>query len=179
MKVMHVGQMIGGLDIYIRNVVIYATGDIQFVIVHGEDDKNKVVIRDGKPIKEYLIPMYRALNPLKDMACLIKLLIIIRKEKPDIIHCHSAKGGVIGRLAGFLTSTKTFYTPHAFSFLSTPSPMKRMIYLWIERMMKLNSYLLACSESEKLLGMQVVHYSSERAYAWNNAVPDAAKILEK
>jgi hypothetical protein len=176
-KVMHIGQMIGGLDIYIRNTITYSKKELDYVIVHGEADNNPPIIRKGISVKEIRVSMYRTLNPWKDLKCLIQVIRAIRLEKPDIIHCHSAKGGVIGRLAGFITGTKTFYTPHAFSFLSSSSSLKQKIFLLLERTMKLNSYLLACSESEKELGIRLVHYSKDRSFVWNNAVPDASKTL--
>lgn len=176
MKVLHVGQMIGGLGIYIRNTVTYISDEFEFVIVHGETDNSKPVMKNGKEVKEYTISLYRKLNPLKDLKGLIQVIRIIQKEKPNIIHCHSAKGGFIGRMAGFLTRTKTFYTPHAFSFLSTQNKIKKRIYLFLERMARLDSFLLACSESEKELGMEQVHYKEKRAYVWSNSVPDAQTV---
>ena len=176
MKVLHVGQMIGGLGVYIRNTVTYISDEFEFVIVHGETDNSKPVMKNGKEVKEYTISLYRKLNPLKDLKGLIQVIRIIQKEKPDIIHCHSAKGGFIGRMAGFLTRSKTFYTPHAFSFLSTQNKIKKRIYLFLERMARLDSFLLACSESEKELGMEQVHYKEKRAYVWSNSVPDAQTV---
>lgn len=172
MKILHIGQLIGGLDIYIRNSIMYSDNTFDFVIAHGKDDKSKPIVKNGHCVKEYEIDLFRSLNPWKDLRCLIQTLSIINREKPDVIHCHSAKGGFIGRIAGFMTGVKTFYTPHAFSFLCTSSLIKRSIYLWLERFARLNSYLLACSESERLLGMSEVHYLSDHALVWHNAVPD-------
>lgn len=177
-KVLHVGQLIGGLEVYIRNTVNYADNRFEFVIAHGESDKSKPVMKNNVPVKEYKISLYRELNPLKDLKGLMQVLRIIRQEQPDIIHCHSAKGGVIGRVAGWMTHTKTFYTPHAFSFLSTASSLKKRIYLMVERGVKFDSYLLACSGSERELGMKEVHYKQDRALVWNNAVPDASNYLK-
>ena len=102
MKILHIGQLIGGLDIYIRNTINYADNSFEYIIAHGVSDKNQPIIKDGKEIKEYNISLYRELNPIKDLKGLIQVLNIIRKEKPNIIHCHSAKGGFIGRFAGFM-----------------------------------------------------------------------------
>lgn len=172
MKILHVGQMIGGLDIYIRNSILYSKNDYEYVIVHGDKDKNKPVIKEGEKISEHLIRLYRKLNPFWDVVALVQTLLIICKEKPDLIHCHSAKGGFIGRIAGRITGTPTFYTPHAFSFLCTDSKLKRWIFLSLERIAKCNSYLLACSESERELAIKEVHYQREKALVWHNAVPD-------
>lgn len=177
MKILHVGQMIGGLDIYIRNSIIYNNAGNEYVIVHGDKDGNQPVLKDGKAVKEYGIPLYRSLNPLNDLRALLQAVRIIRKEKPDIIHCHSAKGGVIGRTAGWLTRTRTLYTPHAFSFLCSPSKLKRRVYLFIERITRFNAYVLACSASEQKMAVELAKYAPTHALLWHNSVPDAS--LEK
>ena len=94
MKILHIGQMIGDLDIYIRNSIIYnkVEGN-EYVIACGKDDKHQPVIRNGVEVKEYPISLFRTLNPLNDLKALMEAVKIIRKEKPDVIHYHSARGG--------------------------------------------------------------------------------------
>ena len=179
MKILHLGQMIGGLDIYIRNSIVYAKSDCEYILVHGDKDDNQPIVRNEIKVVEYGINLYRVLNPWNDLKAIVQAVVIIKKEHPDLIHCHSAKGGVIGRIAGFLTHTRTFYTPHAFSFLSTRAGLKRKIYVLIERATKLNAWLLACSESERMMGIDMVHYNKDKALVWNNAVPDAINELEE
>lgn len=175
MKILHIGQLIGGLDIYIRNTIAYSDGkNIEFVIVHGKGDNSTSVLCGMNVVREYKVDLYRKLSLKNDLRCLFQVLRIARKEMPDLIHCHSAKGGFIGRLVGALTKTKTLYTPHAFSFLSTPSRTKQRIYLMLEKTVKFHSYLLACSESERRMGMDVVGYAKSHALLWHNSVPDAS-----
>ncbi len=175
MKILHIGNMKSGIDVYVRNTIMHVADDFDFVIVRGEEDDNAPFIKNGQEVREYQIPMCRNLNPLKDAKALVQTVRIIRAEKPDLIHCHSAKGGFVGRCAGFLTGVRTLYTPHAFSFLSAESKKKSTFYLWLERAARLNSRLLACSESEQALGMSEVHYRPDRAMVWHNALPDLPK----
>ena len=173
MKILHIGNIKSGIDTYVRNTVAKASDDFEFVIVGGADDNSEPFIRHGKQVKTYQIDMYRALNPIKDVKAVMQAIRIIRKERPDLVHCHSAKGGVIGRFAAFLTGTKVAYTAHAFSFLSAESKKKAFIFLLLEKIAKLNSYLLACSGSERTLGIEKVGFCERKAFAWNNAVPDS------
>jgi glycosyltransferase involved in cell wall biosynthesis len=47
-----------------------------------------------------LIPeLVRPVHPLKDIIALQKLEKILRAQKPDIVHTHSGKAGILGRLA--------------------------------------------------------------------------------
>ncbi len=173
MKILHIGNLKSGIDTYVRNTVALASEGFEFVIVNGADDNSKPYVRHGKQIKTYSIDMYRALNPVKDLKAVVQAIRIIKKEKPDLVHCHSAKGGVIGRFAAFLTGTKVVYTAHAFSFLSAESAKKKKVFLLLEKIAKLNSYLLACSGSERELGIKMVGFKERKAFAWNNAVPDS------
>lgn len=179
MKILHIGNLKSGIDTYVRNTVALASDKFEYVIVNGADDNSEPYMRHGKQVKTYSIDMYRALNPVKDMKAVMQAIKIIKKEKPDLVHCHSAKGGVIGRFAAFFTGTKVVYTAHAFSFLSAESAKKKQIFLLLEKIAKLNSYLLACSGSERELGIKVVGFKEKKAFAWNNAVPDANKELTR
>ncbi len=50
---------------------------------------------------------------LKDLKALLKIYLIIKKYKPDIVHTHTAKAGLIGRIAAHLALTpKIIHTYH-------------------------------------------------------------------
>ncbi len=172
MKVMHIGQMIGGLDVYIRNSITNASGELEYVIVHGKNDGCYPVFCKGKEIKTYPINLQRSISFIKDPQALWEAISLIKKEKPDVIHCHSAKGGMIGRIAGFITGTPTLYTAHAFSYLSSGNRIVRFLYKTMERLTRLNAYLLACSKTERMLGHNTIGYSNKKALVWRNAVPE-------
>ena len=54
-----------------------------------------------KEVRPLYIPqLKRELNPLNDLIAFIKILWVIKKENPDILHTHTAKAGSLGRLAG-------------------------------------------------------------------------------
>lgn len=176
MKILHIGQMVGGISVYIKNTTAALADDIEFVIVSVKGDQNKPLVINGSQIKEYKIDLYRELS-LKDISGLWQAVKVVRKERPDVIHCHSAKGGFVGRIAGWICGVPTLYTPHAYSFLSTNSGLKRKIFIALERIARLDSYMLACSESERELGQKVVGYKSAKSLCWNNSVPNIKRNL--
>lgn len=175
MKIMMLGQMVGGLDVYIRNTISYADDNIDYLIVKGEADNNKPVIHCGKAVREISISLYRSLNPWKDIRGVCQAIKVIKKERPDLVHCHSAKGGVVGRIAAWWCGIPCAYTPHAFSFLCSDSRLKSGLFRLIERMTKFKTYVLACGESEREMAVNEVGYKAERALCWSNSVPDASK----
>jgi glycosyltransferase involved in cell wall biosynthesis len=55
----------------------------------------------------------REVAPVADVAVFLRLLRLLRRERFGIVHAHSAKGGFLGRLAGFLCRTPVIiYTLH-------------------------------------------------------------------
>ncbi|CAB4549131.1 MAG: glycosyltransferase [Actinobacteria bacterium] len=48
----------------------------------------------------------RSISPLADLRAFFSLIVKIKKEKPDVIHTHTAKAGVLGRLAAIIAGSK-------------------------------------------------------------------------
>ncbi len=56
----------------------------------------------ARPITTHEIPtLVREVHPLKDRRARRDLLDLIERTRPDIVHTHSSKAGVVGRLAAF------------------------------------------------------------------------------
>ncbi|MDR2026110.1 MAG: glycosyltransferase [Prevotellaceae bacterium] len=56
--------------------------------------------------------LQRSVHPQKDLKVLFQLRKIYRQYKPDVIHLHSSKMGLLGRLA--FPKARTVYTVHGF-----------------------------------------------------------------
>jgi glycosyltransferase involved in cell wall biosynthesis len=56
--------------------------------------------------RHVIIPMTRKITPWQDLVCLWKLIRLFRKEKPDIVHTHTPKAGLLGMLAARLSGVK-------------------------------------------------------------------------
>jgi len=48
----------------------------------------------------------RSISPLADLRAFIALIATIKRERPDVIHTHTAKAGVLGRLAAMIAGSK-------------------------------------------------------------------------
>ena len=48
----------------------------------------------------------RSISPMADARAFLKLIALIRRENPDVIHTHTAKAGVLGRLVAILAGSK-------------------------------------------------------------------------
>jgi glycosyltransferase involved in cell wall biosynthesis len=74
------------------------------------------------------------LSPLDDLRVLIQLIRLIRRERFTIVHTHSTKAGVLGRVAAWLCRTPiVVHTIHGFSTHDFMGGSRRRAYLAIER----------------------------------------------
>jgi glycosyltransferase involved in cell wall biosynthesis len=92
----------------------------------------------------------REIDLVKDIKAYIEIKKIAENIEPDIIHFHSSKAGVIGRIALRKSKAKLFYTPHGYSFLmDNCSQLRRTIYKMIERLCAIsNCTTICCSKGE-------------------------------
>ncbi len=74
-----------------------------------------MISADGKEINEVManedcphiiVPMTRKITPFKDLVCLWKLIKIFITEKPDIVHTHTPKAGLLGMMAAKICNVK-------------------------------------------------------------------------
>lgn len=73
----------------------------------------------------------KSISVFKDLRCIIRLVSILRSEKPNLVHTHMAKAGILGRLAAFICGTKAIvHTVHGPTFPDFFPPIKRLCY-WV------------------------------------------------
>ncbi len=79
----------------------------------------------------------REINLKHDMEAYRFINRKVKEISPDIVHCHSSKAGVIGRVAAKRNNIKKiFYTPHAYSFLAPEfSRNKKRLFIMIEHLL--------------------------------------------
>ncbi|WP_200979433.1 glycosyltransferase family 4 protein [Echinicola sp. 20G] len=74
-----------------------------------------MVSADGKEVNEVkrkegcehtVIPFTRKITPLHDLVCLWKLFQLFKQEKPDIVHSHTPKAGLLGMIAAKFAGVK-------------------------------------------------------------------------
>jgi glycosyltransferase involved in cell wall biosynthesis len=82
----------------------------------------------------------RAINPYNDAVSYFQIKKLLRELKPDIVHTHSAKAGILGRFAGHALKGKwsvnlpaIVHTIHGLAFHPYQSELLNKFYIAIER----------------------------------------------
>jgi glycosyltransferase involved in cell wall biosynthesis len=79
--------------------------------------------------------LVREPNPVRDVLALAKLVRILRRERWDLVHTHTAKAGVLGRLAARAAGVPhVVHTVHGVTFHEHVSKPMRLFYVGLERL---------------------------------------------
>ena len=76
----------------------------------------------------------RAISPVRDLLALVELVAALKRLKPDVVHTHSSKAGILGRLAGRLAAVgSVVHTIHGLPFFPYQRRVVNMTYILAER----------------------------------------------
>lgn len=95
-------------------------------------------------------------HPWWDLVALFKLARWLRRRRVQIVHTHSSKAGVLGRLAARLARTPVVvHTVHGWPFHERQSAWKRGLYVWLERLAAARTTrLIAVSQATRDKGLR-------------------------
>jgi glycosyltransferase involved in cell wall biosynthesis len=109
-------------------------------------------------IKHHVIPeMTRRIGPLgalDDMRSVRRICEILRRFRPDIVHTHTPKAGIVGRWAARLARVpKIVHTYHGFGFSPQHPSWQKAFYVGLERATaRITSKFVAVSDPNRVLG---------------------------
>ena len=181
-KVLHIVESFGsGVFSFLVDLVNGTYKDFDITIAYGVREETLDNFREyfDESIKFIKVENFtRSINPKKDLKALKEIKDIIRNEKPDIVHLHSSKAGILGRLAVNGNKIKMFYNPHGFSFLKKDdTKLKRMIYWLIEKITVIwnrKCTIVGCSNGEYLEAKKL----NKNSVCINNGI-DINKLKEE
>ena len=104
------------------------------VIMVSADGKevNEVVRREG--CEHRVIPFTRKITPLKDLYCIWLLIKLFKEEKPDIVHTHTPKAGLLGMIAAAIAGVSVrIHTLAGLPYLVT-AKQKRKVLVAMEKL---------------------------------------------
>ena len=122
----------GGAQTIVANLVKTLSSEHELFVLYGGDGEAWNAL--GNNFTKIKLNNHRKEVSIRDIAVLFKLYYYRFKYKPDVIHLHSSKMGVLGRIA--FSRKKTVYTVHGFD--SIRKAFKR--FLIVERFLKNSVY---------------------------------------
>ena len=147
---------VGGPAILVADLMRnFDPGVVKAVLVTGFCDENESDYLDevAKDVKAVRVPgLGRSISLLGDVNAFFLLIKEIRKFKPDVIHTHTAKAGVLGRIAGLLAAptAKRVHTFHGHLLHGYFSKSKTKLVILVEKFLALITHrIIAIGNSVK------------------------------
>lgn len=159
---------IGGPSLH---VIHLSSGLIEFgfetLLVVGTTDPHEGDFFDlarARGVDPKVLPEFgRALRPMNDLRTLSRLYRLMRRERPQVVHTHTAKAGALGRIAALLARVPVVvHTYHGHVLAGYFHPATSVLFRWVERSLApATDLLLTVSESVKsdLVGLGVARAS--------------------
>ncbi|MCH8533770.1 MAG: glycosyltransferase [Flavobacteriaceae bacterium] len=172
-RILHILHAVGGVEVSLRLILANTNPDeFEHFVIHGRNEVSSTFFdKNNEKITTFKSSIVRDIQLFKDLSALKEINQLIDQIKPDLIHAHSTKGGVFGKVVAKNNNLKCLHTPQAFSYLSTNNKLKKKAFLFIERLLsKLNNKILASSKSEMNRAINEVGYPISRVLLFSNSI---------
>lgn len=130
--------------------------------IEGPAEGSMRYLAEERGVAPHVIPeMGREISWREDIATLRKLIALMRRHKPDVIHTHTAKAGTLGRIAALLAlpgrRKRIYHTFHGHVFHGYFSERKSRAFVHIERFLARYTHrIIAVSERTR---QELLEYS--------------------
>lgn len=170
--------ILGGAQTHIRHLCesLKEDYDIHVAVgVHGPlvDDLS------NEGIEVYVLPsLIRPISFWKDISALRELVNLINSLEPDLVSTHSSKAGILGRLSAKICRVPVIFTAHGWAFTEGVHPIKRIMYIWAERLAaKWSERIICVSDYDRSLALHHSVASNDKIVTIHNGMPLLTNIF--
>ena len=147
---------LGGAQSHVRDLTRHFHLEYEVHLAVGQTGSLTESLRDAGVTVHCVPTLTRGVNLLKDLLAVKDFIALINKIQPDIIHTHSSKAGVVGRVAGWLCGIPTIFTAHGWGFTPNTPRLRRSLALFTEKLLApLTAKLICVSESDRQLALRL------------------------
>jgi glycosyltransferase involved in cell wall biosynthesis len=118
------------------------------------------------------------INPVRDLRALQEISAVLKELQPDLVAVHSAKAGILGRLAARSLRIPVILTAHGWTFTPGIPRLQAAVYQGIERMVgRFTDKIMTVSEFDRQLGLSARIVPESRLVTVYNGIPDVPAHL--
>ncbi len=156
----------GGAQRHVLELVRGLGAEVEFHVIVGDDDWLSGEVRPFAQVT-VLPTLQRSVDPRADLRTLRALRAAIRDFAPDLVHTHSSKAGVLGRVAARSLGVPTLHTAHAWSFSDGQPPSRVALAVPVEAALgRITDRFIAVSAADE-----------EVALRWHVARPGQVAVI--
>ena len=114
-------------------LALRAEGGQPVVLAGGDGVFSEELRRQNLPAVE-IRNLVRPVHPVRDALALREILAALRRIRPDLVCAHTAKAGLLGRVAGAALGIPTIFTPHGWAITDRISSRQGRVFRYVERL---------------------------------------------
>ena len=114
----------------------------------------------------------RFISPGRDVQAYLALRRFFRAERPDIVHTHSSKTGILGRLAAHSAGVEMIvHTVHGFAFPGESRKVRQAAFKYLERRAgKVTDTMIVLNDTDAAIARELLHVPDRRQALLPNGV---------
>lgn len=98
-KLVRVTTVPVSMNILLKNQLKFMSDYFDVIGITSYDSKHFHEVEEREGARMYQVDLSRAISPFKDIKTILQLVSIFRKEKPEIVHSHTPKAGLLAMFA--------------------------------------------------------------------------------
>ncbi len=165
----------GGAQVHLLDILNHFKKDNELLLVTGSEGYLTDQLREMKVEYQIEPTLVRPINPLSDIKALSSLKGLVDSFSPDLLHCHSSKAGILGRLAAKSRNLPCVFTVHGWSFAEGMSRKRIFAARSLERMIASRckrDLLITVAESDRQYGIAQGTAEADRTFTIHNGISD-------
>lgn len=126
---------LGGAQTHLLDLLRYFSVAHQVVLAVGDEGFLTERARILGVQVQVLNNLVHPISPIRDLLGIAELRALMREFRPDIVHLHSSKAGIVGRVAARLENVPAVFTAHGWAFSPGVPLFRKLIALPVEWLM--------------------------------------------
>jgi glycosyltransferase involved in cell wall biosynthesis len=163
----------GGAQAHLADLLKGFHKDFDVSLLVGQEDFLTDHARALDVQVRILPDLVQPVAPTKDVQAVRQAVGIMRELKPDLVHCHSSKAGLVGRIVASALGISAVFTAHGWSFAEGVSRKRKSFTIpseWLAA--HLGQKIITVSEQDRKLALLYGIASQDKLVTIHNGVPD-------
>ncbi len=172
---------LGGAPIHVQTLVRYLDNyKYRIQLIFGQDGFVSDSLRDDGFNLTNIATLTSKINLYNDFISFLRICNIIKKERPNLIHCHSSKAALLGRMAALIFRVPVLYTVHGWGWRGF-GYFKSELFFILEYIFKFipNNYFICVSNSVLDEAISKLNLSYNKCRLIHNGTKDFAHAKKK
>ena len=168
----------GGAQVHVLDLIRGFRGRCDMEVAAGEDG---FLLDEARAlgVSCHLLPhLIHPISPANDLLAIREIIGLLQRIQPDLVHAHTSKAGILGRLAAWRCRIPAVFTAHTWCFAEGASWKWKFVGAPCERLAALpGGPIINVSDANRALALRYRVAPPSRLVTIHNGVPDESSFV--